>query len=718
MQEFNLKIGEDKSKKNIIVKNIDFTEQADAGIFVQVGDTLMMTTVVCAKKITETEKDFLPLTVEYEERFYAGGEIKGVRYTRREGKASDQAILNGRMVDRAIRPCFSKDFIQEIQVINTCLSWDEENSPDIPALIGASLAVMKAKVPFQGPIGAVRVVYNQHKFIINPTYKEREGAELDIILTGVVDIKTKELLINMIDGQAIQVQENIVIQAIEYARPYLQANIRWQEDIMTKIGIKDKIEITYNKQQSEPEIKKMEKKLQTFIGNQLVKALFTQGKQKKLDKIEELQQLAFVHLQENSLKNNIEEKTIKMVVENFFQQEKDRILREFILKEDKRPDGRSVDEIREIKCQLDLLPRAHGSALFTRGETRSLSILTLGAPGDKQLLDGMEIVNEKHFIHHYNFPPYSTGEIRPMTGPKRRDIGHGMLAEKALMPAIPCREVFPYTIRIVSEILSSNGSTSMAAVSSSSLALMAAGVPIKTHVAGIALGLIMDKQNKNNYKILTDIQGPEDHFGDMDFKVAGTINGITAIQLDVKIEGINLEIIKHSLLQGRKAREQILSKMNEVIKFPRKQVSIYAPKISCFDINPIKIKDIIGPRGAMINKIIEKYGVEIDVNQQGRVCILSDNEDSLKKAINIIKNLTAEAELGKIYQGKVVRTVDFGAFVEIFPGQDGMIHISKLSPKRIKRVEDVVKVGDQVEVLVEKIDEQGRVGLLLKRVLS
>lgn len=712
-QEFNLKISD---KKNIKVKTIDFTEHADAGIFVQSGDTLIMTTVVVNKQSSkEQNKDFLPLIVEYEEKFYAGGKVKGVRYTRREGRASDQAILNARMVDRAIRPCFFKNFTQETQVVNTCLSWDQENSPDIPALLGASLALMISNIPYKGPIGVVRVVFNQQQFIINPTYQEREGAEIDLVLTGVEDLETKEILINMIDGQAIEAKQEMIIQAIEYSKQYLKQSIDWQNNIIAKIEIKEKLEI---QQEDVQGFQELENEIKAFIGNQLVKAFFTKNKQQRVDKIEQVKQNILNYIKDKDIVQGNTEEEIESKVDIFLRKEKDFILSQFILEQEKRVDGRSLDEVRELACDIDILPRTHGSGFFRRGETRSLSILTLGSPSDKQLLDGMEIIDQKHFIHHYNFPPYSVGEIKPMRGPKRRDIGHGMLVEKALLPVIPCDEVFPYTIRIVSEILSSNGSSSMASISSSSLALMAAGVPIKTHVAGIALGVIRDKQNKSRYKILTDIQGPEDHFGDMDFKIAGTINGITAIQMDVKIDGVTIEILEQSLVKAQKARQIILAQMNNIISFPRNQVSTYAPKINCFKVNPSKVKHIIGPGGTMINGIIEKYNVEIDVDHQGKVCVLSEDQNSLNQAVVVIKDLVAEAEIGKIYQGKVVKTLDFGAFVEIFPGQDGMIHISKLSQRRVNRVEDIVKVGDRVKVLVEKIDEQGRISLSLKQILN
>lgn len=507
----------------------------------------------------------------------------------------------------------------------------------------------------------------------------------------------------MIEGSFDEVGENDVTGAWEKARFELKRLIDFQLEIAKKIG-KKKINL-----ETPPPDLELEKEIKEFLGNRLEAALYQKGKKERFESIDELKSGMI-----NLIGSKYQEAGKMKYAVDFFENELNKILHENIINKEERPDGRKLDEIREIHCEAGLLPRTHGSGLFCRGQTKALSILTLGAPSDSQLLEGMEIVTKKRFMHHYNFPPYSSGEVKPMRGPGRREIGHGMLVEKALLPMIPSVEDFPYTIRVVSEILSSNGSTSMASTAASSLALMDAGVPIKNAVAGIALGLASDE--KGNYKILTDIQGPEDHYGDMDFKVAGTKKGITAIQMDVKIDGIEEQILKEALEKAKTARLQILEKMAKVIDKPRPELSPFAPRILTLQINPEKIREVIGPGGKVINEIIEECNVAIDVEESGKIFVIAEKEEAAKKAISWIKNITREVKVGEIFQGKVKRIMDFGAFVEILPGQEGLVHISQLASQRVERVEDVVKIGDIIPVKVISIDEQGRINLSLKEV--
>ena len=695
MEKFKLQIGGRELK--IEIRNL--AEMAAGSCLVQYGDTLVLSTVVISEREREGI-DFFPLTVDYEERYYAAGKILGSRYIRRESRPSDEAILTSRLIDRTIRPLFPKDLKREVQIVVTCLSWDRENDPDIIGLVAASLVLSFSKVPWSGPISAVRVGKIGDEFILNPTYEQRESSCLDLVVVGVE--KSGEILINMMEAEASEISEEVISKATEWAMPYLKKLIDFQNQIIKKVYLPEKILITAARQDLE-----LEKEIEEFLGARLEKALY---QPKKAERIEDI--------------NNLKEELISYIEEghpqmgkgkyarDFFEKEIERLVHENIILKERRPDGRKLDEIREISCEAGILPRTHGSGLFCRGQTKSLSILTLGAPRDVKLLEGMEIVGKKRFMHHYNFPPYSTGEIKPMRGPGRRDIGHGMLAEKALLPLIPSFEEFPYTIRIVSEILSSNGSTSMASVSSSSLALMDAGVPIKKPATGIALGLMQNA--KGDYKILTDIQGPEDHYGDMDLKVAGTKDGICAIQMDVKITGISQKILKEVLEQGKRARLQILDKMAKVIEKPRPELSPFAPRILTIQISPEKIREVIGPGGRVINEIIEECGVSIDVEDNGKIFVTAEKEEAAKKAITWIKNITREVKVGEIFQGKVKRILDFGAFVEILPGQEGLVHISQLAPYRVKRVEDIVKLGEILPVKVISIDEQGRINLSLK----
>ncbi len=705
-ETFKLKLGGKELK--VEVRNL--AELASGSVWVQYGETLVLATAVMAESEREGI-DFFPLTVDYEERYYAAGKILGSRYIRRESRPSDEAILTSRFIDRAIRPRFPKNLKREVQVVVTCLSWDRENDPDIIGLIAASIALSISNIPWRGPVASLRVGQGEKGFILNPTYPEREKSNLDLAIAGIesplakfLGNKTSDnILINMIETEGNEVEEEEILKALAFAKPYLKEVIDFQKEITNKVG-KEKIEI-----EETPRDLELEKEIKDFLGDRLEKALYQPEKTGRMEEVNTLKEelLYFIEGKYPGLGK-------QSYAKDFFEKEIERLVHENIIKSGKRPDGRKLDEIRKLEMEVGLLPRTHGSGLFVRGQTKALSILTLGAPGDVKLLEGMETVGKKRFMHHYNFPPYSTGEVKPIRGPGRRDIGHGMLVEKALTPLVPSFDEFPYTIRVVTEILSSNGSTSMASTSSSSLALMDAGVPIKRPVAGIALGLMSD--NQGNYKILTDIQGPEDHHGDMDFKIAGTKKGITAIQLDVKIDGIGEEIIKETLARGKKARTQILEEMAKVIDKPRPELSPYAPRILILQINPAKIREVIGPGGKVINEIIEECGVSIDIEDSGRIFVTAEKEEAAKKAVAWIKNITREVKVGEVFQGKVTRILDFGAFVEIFPGQEGLVHISQLAPYHVKKVEDVVKVGDIIPVKVISIDEQGRINLSLKEV--
>jgi polyribonucleotide nucleotidyltransferase len=638
--------------------------------------------------------------VDYEERFYAAGKILGARSIRRESRPTDEAILTARLIDRTIRPRFPENFKREIHVVNTCLSWDAENDPDILGLLGSSASLCISDIPWNGPIAGLRVGRIDGKFILNPTYEQREKSGLDLCLCATEE--NNNILINMIEAESNEGQEQEILEAIAFAKPCFQEILDLQKKIVAEIG-KEKYKVEPREQDKE-----LEDKLMKFWGDRLEKAVFQNNKSDKADDMDVLKQ----EMKDFVEQEYPEQGKIKYA-KNFLEQEIKKIIFNRVKEKEERVDGRKLDEIREIKIDAGLLPRTHGSGVFSRGQTRALSILTLGAPGDQRLLDGMEIRGKKRFMHHYNFPPYSVGEVRPMRGPGRRDIGHGMLGEKALSPLIPNFDEFPYTIRIVSEVLSSNGSSSMASVCAASLALMDAGVPIKAPVAGIAMGLINGEDT--DYKILTDIQGPEDHYGEMDFKVAGTENGITAIQMDVKISGITEEIIEKTLEKAKQSRQNILEKIKQVLPNPREKLSQWAPRIFTLHINPDKIRDVIGPGGKVINEIIEKCEVTIDIEDDGSVFITAEQEKAAEKAVEWINNITREVKAGEVFQGKVKRIMNFGAFVEILPGQEGLVHISRLSDRRIDKVEDVVSVGDIIPVKVIEIDDQGRINLAMDK---
>lgn len=698
MEKFKLEIG----GREMIAEFQNLAERANGSCLLRYGDTLVLATAVMPEHEAKG-MGFFPLTVEYEERYYAAGKIRGPRYIKRESRPSDEAICNARLIDRAIRPLFPKNLNREVQVVNTILSWDGQNDPDILGLMASSLALMISNIPWSGPTAAVRVGYVDNKLILNPTYEERGKSQIDLILAGVKE--GDGLLINMIEGSFEESEEDLIMETLNFASPHLKKLVDFQKEIFEKIANK-KIALTASIPDSE-----LEKEVKEFLSRRLEKALYQGSGIEQMAEVNALKE-ELAYFVDNKYQDAGKIEYAQGVLEN----EIDKLIHQKIIKEGKRPDNRKLDELRPLHCQAGLLPRTHGSGLFCRGQTKSLSILTLGAPEDQQLLEGMETVGKKRFMHHYNFPPYSVGEVKPMRGPGRRDIGHGMLAEKSLLPLIPSVEEFPYTIRVVSEILSSNGSTSMASVSSSSLALMDAGVPIKRPAAGIALGLMSDE--KGNYKILTDIQGPEDHHGDMDFKVAGTEKGITAIQMDVKIKGITEKIIKETLEQGKKVRLEILNEIAKVLAKPRSELSPFAPRILTLQINPEKIREVIGPGGRVIHEIMGECQVSIDIEETGKIFITAEKEEAAEKALVWIKNITREVKIGEIFQGKIKRILAFGAFAEILPGQEGLIHISQLAPFRVNKVEDIVKVGDVVPVKVILIDEQGRINLSLKEAKS
>jgi len=694
VEKFKLNIG----NKDLVVEIRNLAEQANGSCLVSYGDTMVLATAVMSKQNLEG-KDFFPLTVEYEERYYAAGKILGSRFIRRESRPSDEAVLSARAIDRAIRPRFPQNLNREVQVVVTCLSWDGQNDPDLIGLLAASLSLSMSDIPWSGPLGNLRIGRIDKEFVLNPTYEEREKSDLDLVLAAVE--KKGEILINMIEMEGNEIEEEVILKACKFAQPHFKKLIDFQKEIIKKVG-KEKEVLP----EGAPDLD-LEREMKEFLGDKLEKALYQKNKSERAAGVDDVK-AELVDFVESKYPAMGKSKTAK----GFLEKETEKLVHENIIKKDLRPDGRKLDEVRQLEIEAGLLPRAHGSGLFIRGETKALSILTLGAPADVRLLEGMEIRGKKRFMHHYNFPPYCSGEIKPMRGPGRREIGHGMLAERALLPLVPNFEEFPYTMRVVTEILSSNGSTSMASVSAASLALMDAGVPIKKAAAGIAVGLIMDENG--NYKVLADIQGPEDHYGDMDLKAAGTKDGLTAIQMDVKIEGITEKILKDALDMAKKSRGQILDEIEKVLQKPRPELSPWAPRIYTLQIKPDKIREVIGPGGKIIHEIIEKCEVAIDIEDSGLVFITAEKDEAAKKAVSWIENITHKVKVGEIFQGKVKRILNFGAFVEILPGQEGMVHISQLAPYRVGKVEDIVKIGDIVPVKVIAIDEQGRINLSIK----
>lgn len=671
---------------------------ADASVKIDFGDTTVLATVVVAEKPRE-EVDYLPLLIDYEEKFYASGKISGSRFIKREGRPSEQAVLNARMIDRPIRPLFPKNYRNDVQIVVTILSYDPDCPPEVPSILAASLALSLTRAPFDGPVGAARVGLKDDKFILNPSDEIKDDLDLDFVVAGTHD------RVMMIEGEAREIDDKKVIEAISWAHGQLQESLKFQENFIKKYAKEYKLE----KEENLVSASDIHIKINDYLGKQLKDAIALRDELERQDRIKDFEEKVLKEF-EGSFKQS--------EIVNTFNELVKKETRKLILEKGIRPDNRKIDEIRPIGVEVAVLPRTHGSAIFSRGQTQVLSVVTLDAPGKQQSIETMEEEGTKHFMHHYNFPPYSSGEVKQIGSPSRREIGHGALAEKAIKPIIPVVDNFPYTIRVVSEVLSSNGSTSMAATCASVLALMDAGVPIKNPVAGIAMGLVAkeEKGKITEYRVLTDIQGLEDFSGDMDFKIAGTKNGLTAVQMDTKIHGLDFKIIEETFAKARIAREFILDKMLSVLPRARKNVSKFAPNITSFKINPDKIRDVIGGGGKTIREIIDGCGVEIDVEQDGSVFISSPagNRKGAEKAKEWIKNLTREIEIGEIFDVKVVRIADFGAFVELWPGQDGLIHISEFSAKRIDNLNNILKVGDIFKAKVIKVDEMGKVALSVR----
>jgi len=665
-------------------------KQANGAVLVRYGDTVVLCTVTASKE--PKDLDFFPLTVNYEERLYSVGKIPG-GFIKREGRPSEKAILASRLIDRPVRPLFNENFRNDVQIVDIVLSVDQDCAPEMAAMMGTSLALMTSDVPFEGPIAGVIVGRVEGEFVVNPTVEQAEKSDMHLVVAGTKDA------INMVEAGAKEVSEADMIAAIMFGHDRIKEIIAFQEQIIEEI---QPVKMDVKLHAVDAEIDARVRELATDRLKVAVRTFDKQERQANIDVVKEDVRATLLAELGDAYADKSDD--IGEVLYNIVKEQ----VRYAIVHEGIRPDGRAVDEIRPITTEVAMLPRVHGSGLFTRGQTQALSICTLGALGDAQEIDGIGLEEQKRFMHHYNFPPFSVGEARPLRAPSRRDIGHGALGERALEPIIPSEEEFPYTIRLVSEILESNGSTSQAAICGSVMAMMDAGVPIKAPVAGVAMGLIADG---DKMVVLTDIQGMEDHLGDMDFKVAGTAQGITALQMDIKIKGINRDVLERALEQAHRGRAHILSKMLEAIAEPREELSAYAPRIITLRINPDKIRDVIGPGGRVINKIIEETGVKIDIEQDGRVFIAASDATAGYKAKEIIEGIVREVEVGAIYNGKVTRVEKYGAFVEVLPGKEGLVHISALSEERVNATEDVCKVGDMLMVKVTEIDPQGRVNL-------
>lgn len=685
--------------RTLSIETGKIAELANGNVVVRYGETVVMVNVTAAKEPKEGI-DFFPLSVDYEEKLYAVGKIPG-GFTKREGKPADKAILTSRAIDRPLRPLFPKDFRNDTCVVATVLSVDPDNSPEVCAMIGASAALSISDIPFGGPTAAVAVGYVDDQIVINPTLAQREKSRLTLTVAGTLE------KITMIEAGADEIPNDTMLEAIKTAHEEIKKICNFISDIKAEIG-KPKFE--YKSFATDPEVYN---EIVANFKDRMYQDVQATDKTVRDANIEKITEDITAYFVEKYGEEAAEEKKTD-IADSVHDLEK-ACVREMILEEHKRPDGRKIDEIRPLSCEVGVLPRVHGSAIFTRGQTQVMSIVTLGTSSEAQELDGLDEETTKRYMHQYNFPAYSVGEARTSRGPGRREIGHGALAEKALVPVIPSEEEFPYAIRVVSEVLSSNGSTSQASICGSTLALMDAGVPIKKPVAGISTGLVTDKNDPSRYIMLTDIQGIEDFFGDMDFKVGGTKDGITAIQVDIKIDGLTYDIIKEAFERTKVARDYILDNiMLPVISEPRKEVSKYAPKIMMANICKDKIKDVIGPGGKMINKIIDETGVKIDINDDGKVCVYANDSESGKKAMDMILDIAKIIEVGGIYDGKVTRIMPFGAFVDIGGGNEGLLHISKISSKRVEKVEDVLSVGDEVTVKVSEIDNQGRINLNMK----
>ena len=699
--------------RKLVIETGQVAKQADASILVRYGDTVVLSTVVVSKNVNLLS-DFFPLMVLYQEKLYSVGKIPG-GFVKREGRPSEVATLAARMIDRPMRPLFPEDFRNEVQIVNTVLSVDPDNSPELAALLGSSLATSISKIPFNGPVAGVKVGRVDGKLIINPATEQAEKSDIDLTVAG-----TKEA-INMVESSAKEVKEDDMLEALMFGHEAVKKLVDFENKIVKEIGEEkmdyEKLEISED----------LVNEIEAYAKDDVDKALRIKDKQEKYSKLDEIKEQIIEKYKEENLSKLTEEGITELVakINIIYDKLEYKLFRKIVVEEKIRPDGRKMDEIRPLSAEVDFLPRTHGSALFTRGETQSLSVTTLGALGEHQILDGLGLEDSKRFMLHYNFPQFCVGETGRYGAPGRREIGHGALGEKALLQVIPSEEEFPYTIRVVSEILESNGSSSQASICAGCMSLMAAGVPIKAPVAGIAMGLIT---SGDKYQILTDIQGMEDHLGDMDFKVAGTKEGICALQMDIKIKGVSKEILGKALKQAKKARLQVLKVITDTIKEPRKEVSKYAPKVMTFMINPDKIKDVIGKGGDMITKIIlessnvksvnDVNAVKVDLEDDGKVVIYHSDKDVIEKTAKWIKDIAREVEENVVYEGTVTKVEDFGCFVELWPGCEGLVHVSKLDTKRVKKPSDVVKVGDKLTVMSEGYDKKGRLNLSHKSVLK
>ena len=686
--------------RKISIETGEIAKQAGGSVIVRYGDTVTLSTA-CASSVAK-DTDFFPLTVSFEEKLYSVGKIPG-GFLRREGRPSEHATLTARLIDRPIRPLFAEGFRNEVQVVNTVLSTDTDCSPEMAAMFGASLAICISNIPFDGPIAGVKVGYIDGNFIVNPTVEQTKNSLIDLTVAG-----TKDAL-NMVEAGAKEVSEELMLDALMFGHERVKELCAFQEEIIAKVG-KEKMEVVL------------------YEIDPMIKEYVDANGKARLEAAVSIHEKLEAYAAQEAITNEMKEHFA--VVEGKSEKECDKLvkqtgeycdqiianeIRRLISDEKIRPDGRALDEIRPLNSQIDLLPRVHGSALFTRGQTQVMSITTLGPLGDNQIIDDLTEVEEKRFMHHYNFPPYCVGEVGRMGNPGRREIGHGALGERALLQVMPSEEEFPYAIRTVAEVMESNGSSSQASICAGTMSLMAAGVPIKAPVAGVAMGLITTGEN---YSILTDIQGAEDHYGDMDFKVAGTKDGITALQMDIKCKGITREVFKEALAQAHKGRLEILANMATAIAEPRKEVSEYAPKMVTFNISTDKIREVIGKGGETINKIIEECDdVKIDINDDGKVVIYHTSKEAIEKAKGMIDEITKEAKVGEIYDAKVVRLEKYGAFVELFKGTDALLHVSKISHERVDKPEDVLKIGDTIKVKVTEIDEKGRVNVSAKELL-
>ena len=689
MRSFEMEVG----GRPLVIENGKMAKQANGAVLVRYGDTVVLVAVTASAEPREGV-DFFPLTVDYEEKMYAVGKIPG-GFIKREGRPSNAAILCARLIDRPIRPLFPKGFRNDIQVIATVLSVEQDNAPDIAAMIGASCALSVSDIPFNGPIAGVRVGRVDGKFIINPTVEQREKSDLNLTIAGSYDA------VMMVEAGANELPEDVILESILFGHKEIKRIVEFQRKIIDACG-KKKREVRLF--QTPPE---MEQAIRDYAAARLDAAV------RDSDKLRRDEHIAAVNADTMEHFLEIYPGAAKEIAAVLHDVEKD-IVRRMITHEKIRPDGRGLDEVRLVSCEVGILPRTHGSGLFTRGQTQILTVTTLGSLGDAQVIDGLGVEKSKRYIHQYNFPGYSVGEARPARGPGRREIGHGALAERALLPVIPTEEEFPYMFRLVSEVLESNGSSSMGSVCGSTLSLMNAGVPIRRPVSGVAMGLVKDG---DQYTILTDIQGMEDALGDMDFKVAGTDQGITAIQMDIKIAGITREILASALEQAKRGRAFIMGKMMECISKPAPDLSPYAPRVTTMHINVDKIRNVIGPGGKMIKKIVDDTNTQIDIEEDGTILISAVNVEDAKKAVAIIEELVRDVEVGAVYKGKVTRIMAFGAFVEVLPGKEGLCHISQLAKRRVEKVEDVVQIGDTLDVKVTEIDRQGRVNLSHKVLL-